>query len=114
MTAYLTHRAFERSEEDDREDQVYYQAYVDNLNVWLAKWPNFCRSCGGWGVHHYTMYHDGPRYPGEHMMDPCDCTQSRPEGPQKCPRCAELGLWNDCTGPCSFCGWNYDDGYPEL
>lgn len=103
----------ERWEQEWRE---YEEKVVKEQREYCAIWPNHCKSCGGRGVHTWTEYHDGPKYPGEHMAEPCDsCTYSTAEGPQKCPRCAELGLWEDGSGPCSFCGWDYPDGgIPEF
>lgn len=76
-------------------------------------WPYACKSCGGWGVHSWIEKHDAG--PGEHMSDPCpDCTARYGEGPQLCARCSRLGLDTEGSGPCVFCGWNYDDGMPSL
>lgn len=76
--------------------------------AYVAKYPNYCKTCGGFGVHCWEERHDAG-YPGEPMSEPCDaCT-----GQGICARCGEKGLDEDGNGPCTHCGWNYDDdGYP--
>lgn len=43
------------------------------------------------------------------MFDPCEAT----ERIETCHRCGLDGLAEDGEGPCTHCGWNYDDGEPE-
>ena len=39
--------------------------------------------------------------------EPCECVE---EG--ICPRCGKHSLNEDGEGPCTRCGWNYDDMLP--
>lgn len=73
-------------------------------------WPNYCHICHGEGQ--FTSQYD-PSPPGislgsGYMVDyePCEwCTEIG-----KCPRCGKFGLNpEDGEGPCSHCGWNYND-----
>lgn len=76
--------------------------------AWAARWPAHCKACGGWGGAAFWQSHgEGP---SEQMFDPCDA----PANLATCHRCGEPGLNpDDGGGPCSACGWNYDDGVPE-
>jgi hypothetical protein len=81
-------------------------------DAWVARWPHSCRACRGWGIggKHWTSEDD-------YDVDPCgDCSESG-----TCPRCGGPGLTSeergdDSTGegPCRLCGWDYDDGEPEV
>jgi hypothetical protein len=69
---------------------------------WLERWPKFCGDCNGAGA-----FHDwGDRYtpPSD---EPCECTMAG-----RCARCGAQGLTEDGDGPCTACGWNYDDSVP--
>lgn len=70
---------------------------------WVEKWPKYCGDCGGAG-----RFHDwGDMYtpPSDEPCDMCTCIGV-------CARCGERGLTEDGEGPCSRCGWNYDDAIP--
>ena len=85
---------------------------------WMARWPTHCRSCHGYGQ--VTESYD-PSAAGVSLssgfivnVDPCDdCTMQG-----LCPRCMQLGLTDEGNGrgpgigygPCTFCGWDYNDG----
>jgi hypothetical protein len=78
----------------------------DLVEAWKARWPNYCRTCGGWGLLQY-----GDAQTGESTAERCDALPL-----STCHRCGapdgldpkdEVGLG------CSRCGWNFDDGVPE-
>lgn len=88
---------------DDYEAELNAQAAE-----WRTKWPNHCKSCGGWGGSAYTEMHGFKGGSGETIADPCGAL---PE--TACHRCgAPDGLTADSEGPCRHCGWNFDDGDP--
>ncbi len=96
-------------EEQERIDRAY-QIISDGDDAHNAEfsklWPDHCKKCGGWGLHSYTEMHGFNHGSGEDFADPCECVESG-----KCARCGKPGLVeDDGEGPCSFCGWNYDDG----
>lgn len=68
-----------------------------------GQYPNYCRSCRGWGMHSCpdTRYEPGG-------IDPCSCIEQG-----DCPRCGEH-VWNedDFDGSpvkCPSCGWDEDN-----
>ena len=78
--------------------------------AWQTAWPSHCRKCEGAGAVHHSGYFDHKAGVGEPpSSEPCEgCTS---EG--KCARCGQTGLDQDSSeGPCSVCGWNYDDAMP--
>ena len=84
----------------------YYSEIEQKNEEFKAKWPNYCKKCGGWGMHSYTEMHGFNYGCGEQMAEPCECVE---EG--ICPRCGkEAGFDDEGQGPCQHCGWNYDDG----
>lgn len=94
---------------DWEQELLQQQKQADAYNeAWRAKWPNHCRKCGGWGGFSFTQRHDSG--PGEQMFDLCEAV----EDPCICHRCGEPGLDSDGNGPCTKCGWNYDDGLQEV
>lgn len=95
------------SEDDEaaRKEEEAYNEYNRQVNADRAafeeKWPDYCRACGGWGKWSRPQTRWEPADGG-----PCE---SLPDG--TCHRCNfEAGLTPDGDGPCSHCGWNYDDG----
>lgn len=85
------------------------QKKCDEHNAeWVKKWPNYCKTCKGWGGFGYTQSH-GPGL-NEQMFDVCDA----PEKSETCHRCGQDGLDADANGPCKHCGWNFDDGLQEV
>jgi len=74
---------------------------------WKQRWPKYCKNCKGYGQFYQASdFYD----PGG--IDPCEmCTAHEGDGPH-CARCGENGLEEDGSGPCTSCGWNYDDGIP--
>ena len=99
--------------ESDRIEAAYREAARSRIyrNRWFTFfWPDHCRACGGWGTSAYSV-NQSPLGSGWHwpetFVDPCPC-------------CAEQGRCGRCGGslleidegevPCSYCGWNFDDG----
>lgn len=79
----------------------------DTANAeWRAKWPNHCTRCGGWGG--ATGYQSVPYGSTTASMPIFDVCEALPE--TQCHRCGRHGLNDESEGPCSFCGWNFDDG----
>lgn len=78
---------------------------------WVSKWPKYCRTCGGNGLIHdpgYFDYRAGVGLPPSY--EPCECTESC-----RCARCGEIALKDETAeGPCTNCGWNYDDALPYV
>jgi hypothetical protein len=104
----------EREGVKEQEQMNAHYASVKAVNdAWIAKWPNYCRSCGGWGVHYTPGQYSGPPercYPEE--VDPCDAL---PDG--MCHRCRAMEYtmrFVDKDNPlCLVCGWSCDDGLQE-
>jgi hypothetical protein len=84
--------------------------YADSVRAFNAafarRWPAYCRACGGWGASSYEERHGFAGGGSETITDPCDAIAD----PRVCHRCGCLGLNADGEGPCSACGWNYDEG----
>lgn len=78
--------------------------------AWRQTWFNACPCCHGWGGFAGRQGHPyGSTVAYEETFDVCD------ELPvTQCHRCGEHGLDQDSNGPCTYCGWNYDDGEPTL
>ena len=79
--------------------------------AWRERWPNYCRSCNGWGQ---TVFYQSVPYGAtvayEPITDPCDCALG-----DQCARCGKPdALDEEGEGPCIFCGWNYDEGTPSV
>lgn len=63
-------------------------------------WPDYCRSCNGWGCHIQPQTYWEPE-----DVSPCVCIEDG-----RCPRCA-YPHGEDWEGEtCEACGWQYDDG----
>lgn len=78
-------------------------------DAWAARWPHHCPQCQGWGGSSYTEMHGFNYGSGETLFDPCDHLPI-----EVCHRCGQAGMTeDDGAGPCSYCGWNYDDGMPQ-
>jgi len=76
------------------------------IRAYRRRWPKFCRDCGGWGGWSIAGGYDSPP-----DYDACDVFEDE----RTCHRCGHPGLTeDDAEGPCAFCGWNYDDGCPEV
>lgn len=74
-------------------------------DAWKAKWPNYCKSCGGWGVTTYYESHGFKYGPSEQIVDPCEARSET-----ACHRCGMEGHDPDHEQACFFCGHNSDDG----
>lgn len=82
---------------------------AEQAAAWRVKWPHHCKACDGWGGSSFTQSH-GPG-PGEQMFDVCEALPNM----MTCHRCGKDGLSDtDGEGPCSHCGWDYDDGAPSF
>jgi len=82
---------------------------------YTAKWPKFCRKCGGAGELFYSEDVAGDGGSRMQMSDYCESCI----GQGKCPRCAELQAveeWgNDEKDTCWNCGWMVGaEACPEL
>ena len=67
--------------------------------MWRRTWPNYCRSCNGWG--------GAVPAGGDVVTDPCeDCLD-------RCSRCGADMFKDSERRSCNACGWNYMDGLPE-
>jgi hypothetical protein len=78
---------------------------MSNLDF-TRKWPDYCTTCGGWGQLCTTEMHGFTHGPGEQVCEPCEGME-----PGQCHRCAAKdALSPDGDGPCTECGWNFDDG----
>lgn len=73
-------------------------------DAWVAKWPKACIYCAGAGA----FGSNGDDFTPPDAW-PCDaCTEQG-----ICARCGFHGLTEAGEGPCSNCGWNYDDAEPR-
>ena len=91
------------------EEEKAYARYKEESAAWKKKWPHHCSSCVGWGyfnVRNVVPYGMGTAT--ETLGEMCDAIDIN-----ICHRCGMDGLNEDGEGPCSHCGWNYDDGVPE-
>jgi len=81
------------------------------FDAWVSGWPNHCQNCRGTGELHW--YENGAPWGAGNwpmpMAEPCDCVING-----KCARCGKPDTIDPETGqgPCSNCGWNYDDECP--
>ena len=81
------------------------EQYATDVAAYEAQWPNYCRTCRGWGV---TRYYDDPigeQWSSSHWFsEPCDDCAGR------CPRCGADWPETDeeMERPCPACSWKYD------
>lgn len=101
------------------------QVSIDcDIALWKLKWPHYCRSCKGAGVHVTSATKDDPG-----GVDPCLCTDPQDESAPKCPRCgrswptethSEAGItYTLCEvvskpTPCPYCKWNQGHGPTDV
>lgn len=71
---------------------------------WLyrRRWPGVCDECEG----------TGGIETGGTQLDPPEFIWCAEDDPERCHRCGAKGLDDEAQGPCSECGWNYDDACP--
>lgn len=82
---------------------------------WILEWPNYCKTCDGAGSS-YSTYDPSPAGvslgPGS-MTDVSICPDCAEKG--ICSRCGHQA-WNpdtdDCSTPCTNCGWDGEDRLP--
>ena len=82
---------------------------------WTAKWPDYCTKCDGRGefVYSFDPSPAGVSLSPGTLEDVEPCGQCTEQG--ICARCGEAGLNPETgEGPCSHCGWNYDDCLPHM
>jgi hypothetical protein len=86
--------------------------------AWKAKWPDYCRKCGGWGLTGEAAF--TPEDPGP---EPCDAFGEN----DRCHRCGGelIEEWIEDGDPengphvsvdrwkCKVCSWSWDDGLWE-
>jgi len=75
---------------------------------WRTRWPKHCAACGGWGGTSYQESHGFRGGGSETIFEPCGAIDNL----HTCHRCGHPGLTEDGEGPCTACGWDYDDGVP--
>jgi hypothetical protein len=81
----------------------------DPVAAWKARWPNYCKACGGWGV--FQRADHEPNESGEITLKLCDALP-----PGTCHRCGApdgIDVADELSRGCRYCGWDYDDGVPE-
>jgi hypothetical protein len=101
--------AFYKDAEADMENEQKAYAEIAKLaSAWAAKWPNHCKACGGWGGSSYPA--TGPSYSCGGEPGGFDLCEALPDG--ACHRCG--AITSDLDGACRACGWNFDDGVPQL
>lgn len=93
---------------------------------YITKWPNYCKSCNGWGGStEYQTHPYGSTTASEPIFEPCsDCGAAHP----RCPRCGEDAFldegihmnilnWLLEGEPCPSCGYDWgnnpDDALPD-
>lgn len=101
----------QQTPQDYEESFNEYCAQVKQAqDEYVARWPQHCRKCHGWGAFSWYENHGVPG-PGEQLSEPCDgCTASEEHGPQRCPRCYTRTLAEDGSGNCAACGWTPQEG----
>jgi hypothetical protein len=100
--------------EQKSRDEIEAEVKKQN-EAWKAKWPNYCRKCGGWG-----LIGEPPSTPEDPGPDPCDAFGEE----DRCHRCGgELEpVYSEAGDPengprldidswkCKACSWSWDDG----
>lgn len=80
---------------------------------WIAKWPNYCRNCKGWGgfMSHYDPSPSGVSLSSGYMEDFDTCIVCADNF--LCSRCMTKNpAWEEGNEtPCINCGW--DPYYPD-
>ncbi|KVV40820.1 hypothetical protein WT27_12885 [Burkholderia territorii] len=95
----------------EQQERARVQEVATAAEVWRRRWPSHCTACGGWGGSTTRQSHPyGSGSAIELIPDPCEAH----ERVEICHRCGQDGLAEDGDGPCAVCGWNYDDGLPQL
>jgi len=97
------------------EEDSYWKEVAERQEAYYKKWPNACRSCGGWGMHFIPGKFSGPPedcYPDE--VDMCDKLDD-----DQCHRCGAHDVVMKVvagyeTLVCKSCGWmSGEDGCPQ-
>lgn len=89
-----------------------FAKYKIRYDAWIAEWPNYCRECNGAGEHHW-IENGAPHGAGFWSMPMSEFCENC-VGVGKCSHCGAPDMIDTETGdgPCSACGWNYDDECP--
>lgn len=90
-------------------EQKRAEAIAIAADAWRRAWPNHCTSCAGWGGSSFIEMHGFQGGLGEQLFDPCGALPDA----ATCHRCGQDGLSEDGDGPCTHCGWDYNDGVPQ-
>jgi hypothetical protein len=96
----------------ETEEEFNYEAEVarvkTDIEAWHKEWPKTCKTCRGWG---------GTEVSGNYWNPPefWFCSRLENDTTLTCCRCGQAeALTEDLEGPCKWCGWNFDDGEPNL
>lgn len=90
----------------------------EEVAAWKAKYPSYCRNCGGTGVictPGSSVPYGATSVDLPDNYDPCSvCVEVG-----RCPRCGRDGLTSETRGdtstgegPCRFCEWDHLEDYP--
>jgi hypothetical protein len=90
-------------------EEAAFEQISRAAKAWVAKWPNHCVKCAGWGGFHIRATRWEP--------EDFDICTALPDG--SCHRCGQpdaQGVDPDAGIylPCKFCGWDFDDGAPQV
>jgi len=98
-------------ERENTLDREIFEKTKQAAAEWVLKWPNHCKACGGWGGSTFLQSHPyGMGSASESLFEQCSAIEKY----ETCHRCGQDGLTEDGNGPCRFCGWDYDDGSPQV
>jgi hypothetical protein len=104
LMAHKLEKLLASEAEADRLEREQHEIteYTRQANqAWRDRWPNHCKSCGGWGGEL-----SDPLHPAESVWMPCEALP-----PEVCHRCGFAGLnLESGDGPRRFCGWDQDNG----
>ena len=88
-----------QDEAEAREIERWEARAAVHNELWIKQWPNYCKACNGSGGKRIYNY---PHAPDDFEF--CTALDT-----QMCHRCGAAGLTEDSEGPCTHCGWNFDD-----
>lgn len=88
----------------------YYSEATQAAAAWKAKWARHCTNCEGWGMLFSPGQYSG--LPEQCYPADSDSCEALPEG--SCHRCGQPKALISNIMDCQFCGWNYNDGAPQI
>src|SRR4029077_2805990 len=102
-------------------NQDEWEQGLDASETWIQKWPNYCRSCYGWGKYpkKYRYFTNPKDREYDDLFHPPGFCEERPEN--ACHRCAHGKFVPKSIDPtdgsiveyhCDTCGWYFNDGMP--